>query len=403
MLSESKIRPDDRSKFRHVAEIYPVPVIREMVIENISSTIVDIPTTRIHKLSNTQIQHQSYVIVCVTLANGATGYGEAATLGGPRWAEESVESIKAVIDFYLAPVLSGECASQIEKCALKMHAAATRNYAAKSAIESALFDAVGKTLSLPASVLMGGSVRRSIPLTWALASGDADQEIDESKIKIARRQARHFKIKFGFMSPEDDIVRLRRIVDALPADTRIIVDVNQGWSEATAIKWLPALVELNVSLIEQPLPASQPEALARVARRIDVPILVDEGTFTLQEIARAGFSGAGSVLSLKLVKSGGLLEMKRAAAVASANGMQLYGGCLLESGIGAAAHLSAFSTLPRLEWGTEQFGPMILENDLVSPGISYENFEVKCPEGPGLGITVAENFLKDYSRKGIGR
>ena len=245
-------------------------------------------------------------------------------------------------------------------------------------------------------------MRRSIPTIWALASGDADQEIEEAKLKIERRQFKQFKIKFGFLKPADDIARLRKILDALPIRTRIIVDVNQAWSEADAIRWFPALEELNISLIEQPLPASQPEALARVAKRIQVPVMVDEGAFTLDEIRRAGTLGSGSVLSLKLVKSGGFLEMKRAAGVANACGMQLYGGCLLESGIGAAAHLSVFSTLPNLDWGTEQFGPLILENDLVSSGIIYENFEIVCPDSPGLGISVSSEQLENYSRKGAG-
>lgn len=374
----------------------------EMVIAQIDCTIVDVPTTRAHKLSNTQVSHQSYVIVCITLKNGQVGYGEAATLGGPRWAEESVESIKAVIDRYFSPVLLGECAGSFEKCALKMQSAAKRNFSAKAAVESALYDAVGKTLFLPASMLMGGAVRGTIPAVWALASGDADQEIEEAKLKIERRQFKQFKIKFGFLKQADDIARLRKIVDALPIHTRIIVDVNQAWSEADAINWFPALAELNISLIEQPLPASQPEALARVAKRIQVPIMVDEGAFTLDEIRRAGTLGSGSVLSLKLVKSGGLLEMKRAAAVANACGMQLYGGCLLESGIGAAAHLSVFSTLPNLDWGTEQFGPLILENDLIRSGITYENFEIVCPGSPGLGISVSNEFIQDYSRLNIG-
>lgn len=386
--------------FQDVSEFTAAISPRDMAIENIQSKILDVPTTRLHKLSNTRLRHQSYVMVSVTLKNGITGYGEASTLGGPRWAEESVESIKAAIDIYLAPVIRGEIASGFEKCALLMGAAATRNYSAKSAIEAALYDAVGKTLSMPASALLGGAVRQSIPVIWALASGDADQEIEEAKLKLERRQMRDFKIKFGFLSPQDDIARLRKIVDALPDTTRFVVDVNQGWSEATAIQYLPALAELNVALIEQPLPASQVEALARIASRIDIPVLIDEGAFTLQEIRRAGVSGAGSVLSLKLVKSGGLMELKRAAGVASSCGMQLYGGCLLESGIGVSAHMAVYSTLPALEWGTEHFGPLILQNDLVSSGIVYENFDIKCPTGPGLGVTIAEDVVREYTRKG---
>jgi muconate cycloisomerase len=102
---------------------------------------------------------------------------------------------------------------------------------------------------------------------------------------------------------------------------------------------------------------------------------------------------------LKLVKSGGLQEMKRAAAVASAFGMELYGGCLLESSIGAAAHLATFATLPHLEWGCEHFGPRILMSDLAQ-GLCFRDFHVEIPAGPGLGITPEMDALKDATRKG---
>jgi muconate cycloisomerase len=128
--------------------------------------------------------------------------------------------------------------------------------------------------------------------------------------------------------------------------------------------------------------------------------MVDEAVFTSADIVRAGHAGAGSVISLKLVKSGGLLELKRAAAVASAVGMELYGGCLLESGIGAAAHLAVFSTLPKMVWGTEQFGPKILVDDLVLEGPSYRNFEVHLPDAPGLGLVLDEDRIKHLTRAG---
>jgi len=371
---------------------------RDHAIRSISSVIIDAPTVRRHKLSNTEISHQGFVLVRVILENGVEGYGEASTLGGPRWAEESVESIKAAIDAYLAPGLIGRPAGLFEDNALRMSKAASRNNAAKAAIESALFDAVGKSLGLSATALLGGSVRNSFPIIWALASGDAGQEIEEAKGKIDRAEHRIFKIKLGFADPKSDVARLTRIREALGPDVDIIVDVNQAWSEATAMRWLPAFNELAISLIEQPLPSAQVDQLGRVAARTNIPIMVDEAVFSSADIVRAGQAGAGTVLSLKLVKSGGLLEMKRAAAVATAMGMELYGGCLLESGIGAAAHLAVFSTLPKLEWGTEQFGPKILVNDLVIQGPIYRNFEVHMPEGPGFGLILDEDRIRSLSR-----
>lgn len=80
---------------------------RDLAIATLHSRIVDVPTRRRHKLSQTSVTAQSYVIVQLRLANGAEGIGEAATLGGPRWSEESVEAIKANIDTYLAPAILG--------------------------------------------------------------------------------------------------------------------------------------------------------------------------------------------------------------------------------------------------------------------------------------------------------
>jgi muconate cycloisomerase len=213
------------------------------------------------------------------------------------------------------------------------------------------------------------------------------------------REHRDFKIKFGFNRPEEDLKRLQVLRQGLGDGVRLIVDVNQGWSEAQCIRFMPALAELKVALVEQPVPAAQLETMARVAARSPIPLLVDEAAFSNEEIARAAAMGCGSVYSLKLVKSGGLFELKRAAAVASAHGLELYGGCLLESSIGAAAHLAAFATLPKLEWGSEHFGPRILVEDLVTESLRFEEFEICVPEGPGLGVEVDEDKIRAFARK----
>lgn len=372
---------------------------RRTAISAIATRILDCPTTRRHKLSNTEVTHQSFVNVEVTLADGTIGYGEASTLGGPRWAEESVEAIKANIDTYLTPELLGASALAFEANALRMRKAVSRNASARAAVESALFDAAGKALDLSASQLLGGAVRDRIEVLWALASGDADQEIEEAHRKLAAREHRRFKIKLGFYEPAQDMIRLRKIMAAMPEGTEMVVDVNQAWTEATAIRYLPELSEMNIALIEQPLKPGLIAATARIAARSPIPIMTDEAAFTTREIVQNAAVAAGSVYSLKLVKSGGLLELKRAAGVANAFGMELYGGCLLESGIGAAAHLAVFATLPELEWGCEHFGPRILGRDLTSAGLTFRDFHIELPTGPGLGITVDHDALRDATRR----
>lgn len=372
---------------------------RDTRIRSIAATIIEAPTVRRHKLSNTEISYQGFVLIRVQLENGVFGIGEASTLGGPRWAEESVESIHAAIEAYLAPALIGQNAMLFEANAVRMSKAATRNFAAKAAVETALFDAVGQTLGLPVSALLGGQVRDRIGVIWALASGDAGQELEEAREKLRLRQHRDFKIKLGFNTPEVDIKRLQHLRAGLGDEVKLIVDVNQAWSEALCIRLFPALEELGIDLIEQPVPASQREAMARVAARTRIPILIDEAAFTNTELASTAALACGSVYSLKLVKSGGLLELKRAAGIAQAFGIELYGGCLLESSIGAAAHMAVFSTLPRLEWGSEHFGPRILVEDLVATPLIFNEFEIQVPSGPGLGVTLDEDKVRFMARK----
>jgi len=371
---------------------------RDLAIASIRTTIVDVPTVRRHELSSLSVTAQSYVIVELRLANGAEGIGEAATLGGPRWSEESVESIKATIDTYLAPALIGSPADRFEAARIRMDAAAKRNNAAKAAIESALFDAVGKTLGVPAVQLLGGAVRESFPVLWTLASGDAVQEIEEAEKKLAARLHDTFKVKIGARSPEADIARLRRLAGALAGRASLIVDANQAWDETTAQRCLPVLAELGVRLVEQPLPSWNLAGTARLRARSTVPLMADECVFSAHDMLEVARAGAADVVSLKLVKHGGLLATRDVAAMAAAAGIGLYGGCLLESSIGAAAHLQVFAGLRELAWGCEHFGPQILVDDLVEEPLRLGDFRIHLPAGSGLGVTLDQDKLHRYAR-----
>jgi len=376
----------------------PADLRRDIAILSIGSTIVDVPTVRRHELSSLSLTAQSYVIVELRLANGVEGIGEAATLGGPRWSEESVEGIKATIDAYLAPALVGLPANRFEAVRARMDEAAKRNNAAKGAIDSALFDAVGKTLGVPAVQLLGGAVRESVPVLWTLASGDAGQEIEEAEKKLAARLHDTFKVKIGAQAPEADMARMRRLAGALNGRACLIVDANQAWDETTALRCLPVLSELGVRLVEQPLPAWNLAGMARLRSRSAVPLMADECVFSVHDMLDVARAGAADVVSLKLVKHGGLLATRNVAAVADAAGIGLYGGCLLESSIGAAAHLQVFAGLRELAWGCEHFGPQILTGDLVAEPLRFSDFHIHLPTGPGLGVTLDPDQLRRYAR-----
>ena len=378
---------------------YDTALRRDFAVHSVATTIVDVPTVRKHKLSNTSVTAQSYVIVQLRLENGVIGIGEAATLGGPRWSEESVEAIKGNIDTYLAPVLIGLRADRFAAAGVAMDSAAQRNNAAKAALETALFDAVGKTVGLPIAALLGGIVRDRIPVLWTLASGDPVQETEEAERKLAARLHRTFKVKIGAQTPAADMARLAHLVRALGDRAALIVDANQAWDETVSRRCLQQLQELGVALVEQPLPAWNVAGMGRLrATAGGPPLLADECVFTAHDMMAVAAASAADAVSLKLVKHGGLLGLCRVAAVAEAAGIGLYGGCLLESSIGAAAHLQAFATLRELAWGCEHFGPQILSDDLVTEPLRFEDFDVHLPTGPGLGVMLDEDKLRRFAR-----
>jgi muconate cycloisomerase len=372
---------------------------RDLTIASVRSTIVDVPTVRGHKLSQTSITAQSYLIVQIRLANAAEGVGEAATLGGPRWSEESVEAMKANVDSYLGPAIVGLPADRFEAAAMRLDQAAKRNNAAKAAIETALFDAVGKTLDLPAAALLGGAVRDRFPVLWTLASGNPAQEVEEAEQKIAARLHRTFKVKVGAQLPEADMARMRHLARALEGRAELIVDANQAWDETVSASCLPQLSEMGVRLVEQPVPAWNIGAMARLrARPGTPPLLADECVFDPHDMLAVAAAAAADAVSLKLVKHGGLLGVRKVASIAEAAGIGLYGGCLLESSVGAAAHLQVFATFRELAWGCEHFGPQILTGEFVAEPLRFADFHVHLPPGPGIGVILDQDRMRHYAR-----
>lgn len=368
------------------------------LIESIETLLVDLPTIRPHKLSMTTMACQTMVIVRLRDSDGIEGLGEGTTIGGLAYGPESPESIKRNIDSYLAPLLIGQPAENINALRARLARHARGNMIAKSALETALLDAQGKRLGLPVSALLGGARQTHLPVLWTLASGDTRKDIDEAFQRLEERRHVDFKLKIGANPVDQDVAHVAAIKEALGDRASVRVDVNQAWDEATAIRGISALQDAGIALIEQAIPAREHAGLIRLANRFEVPMLADEAVQDARDgldLVAGGFSGA---FALKIAKSGGLFGVQELAHVAQAAGIGLYGGTLLEGTIGTAASLHAWAVMPEMTWGTEMFGPLLLKDDIVVKPLDYHDFGVDLPQGPGLGITLDEDKLAHYSR-----
>jgi len=367
-------------------------------ITSVEAILVDLPTIRAHQLAMATMQQQTLVIVRLRSSDGIEGIGEATTIGGLSYGEESPEGIKLTIDTYLAPAIVGHDATNINDAMLKLNKIARGNRFAKCAIETALLDAQGKRLGVPLSTLLGGAVRKTLPVLWTLASGDTQRDIEEAEMLLAERRHNTFKLKIGRRSVRNDVAHVSKIKTSLGERAKVTVDVNQAWNEVDAALGIEALEAAGVDLIEQPTPREQRGALARLAARFIVPIMADEAVTGPEDALELVRGACADVFALKIAKSGGIYAMMRTAAIADAAGVSLYGGTMLEGSIGSIASAHGFSALPQLAWGTELFGPLLLKDDIVTTRPLYRDFDLHMPEGPGLGLHIDEEKLAFYRR-----
>lgn len=368
------------------------------LIERIETTIVDLPLKRIHKFSATTINSKSFVIVQIFTNNGIVGIGEATTPGGPWWAGEAVETIKVMIDSYLAPTLIGEDALQIDTLLQKMDAVAANNTFAKAAIEIALFDIKGQALDQPVYKLFGGLARESMPLKWPLAQGNAKADLEEAETLMSSNTAQEFKVKMGYMTPEDDVNYIGALCKGLNNKASLLGDLNAAWDELTTQKYLPVLAEHGLAMLEQPIAACHYEALARIREASTIPILADESVFSARDVNDIHNYNSADMLSLKMFKHGGLTRTNHIAEIAAAKGIACYAGTFLESSIGTAAYMQLLAAQDSINGGNELVGPIWLADDIVEESVQYKDNHIWVNHGPGLGVRLDQDKLSHYRR-----
>lgn len=355
-----------------------------LTIDRIEAIPLRVPTIRPHHLAFATVAEMDIVLVAVSAA-GITGYGEAATIGGPRWGDESPEGIAAVVSRYLAEALLGEDAANLSAIEERLARAVRGNGFARSAVSLAIHDLVARARDVRLADLLGGALVEAIPLAWTLASGDTARDIEEAERMLALRRHRDFKIKVGARAAAEDLRHLAALGSALADRASLRIDVNQAWDEPTALRCLPALQEMGISLVEQPLPAWNLSGMARLSARGGPVVMADEGIATPQDALRHAKEAACGAVALKPAKHGGVAGTRQVAAIARAAGLGLYGGTMLEGTLGTLGSAHLFATLGPLAWGSELFGPLLLAEPISATPLRVADFALHLPEGPGIG------------------
>ncbi|MEL7174941.1 MAG: muconate cycloisomerase family protein [Pseudomonadota bacterium] len=369
-------------------------------IDQIETLILDIPTIRGHVLSMATMRTQTAVLVRVKFSDGSEGIGEGTTIGGLSYGPESPEGIQSAIETYIAPALLGRNGDDVNGAIQLIDKLVKGNRIAKTAVEIALWDGLGKRLGVPVSQLFGGAVHERLPVAWTLASGNSETDIAEAHELIETRRHNIFKLKIGKRSVREDVEHVARIKDAVGDAASVRVDINTAWSLQEARWGLKGLQEARCELVEQPVPARYRRAMSELAKGYEIAVMADEALNGPEDALEVASVHGADVFAVKIGQSGGLKRASEVIAIGQAAGLGLYGGTMLETGLSTAAALQLFSTVENLAWGTELFGPLLLTEDILAEPIIYRDFCVVVPKGVGIGATLDPDKINFFRRDG---
>ncbi|HUZ82070.1 MAG TPA: enolase C-terminal domain-like protein [Gaiellaceae bacterium] len=331
-----------------------------------------------------------YALVRIETDEGVTGIGEAqADIG---FFGNSLEELCAAIDLYLGPQLLGR--DPFDREHLLDLLDYRENSCARSGIDLALHDLMGRALGVPVSTLLGGAHRRRIQVAIEVAGG-APQDMAARCTSLVARGVRVFKPKIGG-HVEADVERLSAIREAVGPEVILRADANQGYNAKDAIR-LCRLAEqagVGLDLLEQPVAAWDLAGMALVRASVDTPIEADESCYTVHDAIQIVRHGAADVLNVKLAKAGGLYTAKKIAAIAEAAGLRCVIGTSFGLGVEVAAklHLAA-STMHIVD--AVEFTELVVHEPLIEQPASgplalpLRDGCLDVPTGPGLGVELA--------------
>lgn len=379
----------------HVRPSNESTVAGALKIEEIQAFPLRIPFRKTARIAYSEYQSCESILVKIKAGN-FVGYGEALT--DPAFMGETMESILYAIKNYLGPAVLGTNPFALTEIHHKMDAALVKNTTAKAAIDIACVDIAGRATGQPACDILGGDLRSRIFEVPEILLGPL-HEVVESCEQAVDRGVTCLKVKVG-EGYNEDVEKLKRIREAVGNDVEIRLDANQGWRDYwTAFKTIRRLQRYDVSLMEQPLPADDLEGSAKLRKATYVPIMLDESIHDVSDVLSAIRLKACDVISLKVMKVGGLMRTRELVELCSAHGMPCHLGSSWETEVGWAANLSLIKALPGIKlwdayspteiyWGTNaSIGTPI--RSLLKNGVRV----VEPPRGPGLGVSIDDNAV----------
>lgn len=342
---------------------------------------------------NGPIAEREGILIALEDSDGRIGLGDAAPL--PGFGLETVGSSAAALRSAARRLIGLLAESYLEGAAnLPFLAPVAATPAARHAIDLALFDLAARGAEQPTAVLLGGAGALAEVPANAVVPRVAPGRAAALAREALASGARTLKLKVGGAPLAEDLARVRAVREEAGDGVAIRLDANQAWSEEEARLALAALRVYEIEYVEQPVPASNVAALARLRRDGGIPLAADESVSDLRAARRVLDAGAADVLVLKPMVLGGLYAARQIAALAAERGVAVVVTSLVESAVGRTGALHLAASLGPTPYAHGVATGSALAEDVAEAPV-MEHGVLRLPPGPGLGIAVDPARWKD--------
>jgi len=358
-----------------------------MKIEAITLREVQMPLVQFFETSFGRTYSRRILLLTVH-SDGANGWAECVAAEDPYYSSEWIETAWPTIKHHLAPAILGrDLQSAAETVSLM--AKVREHRMAKAALENAVWDLEAQRKQQPLWKLLGGTLSE-IQCGVSIGIQDSiEQLINKVETELATGY-RRIKLK---VKPGWDLNILERVRSRWP-DILLSCDANAAYTMDHASHLL-AFDQFKLLMIEQPLWTDDLHFHARLQKKLKTAICLDESICSARDACTAVEIGACRIINIKVGRVGGFSEAKRIHDICQGNGIPVWCGGMLESGIGRA-HNVALSTLPNFRLpGDVSASKRYWKEDIVDPEVTVSSEgTIRINDDAGTGYRVREDLIE---------
>lgn len=366
-------------------------------IESVSVCAASVPLDRVTSFATRTVSTRHYGLVKVRSTDGVEGIGFCYV------GSAAGELFTVAVEQLLAPVLIGEDSYAVEGLWQKMYqesllqGRAGTVMRALSALDTALWDLNARAQQLPLHKLLGAVHLESVP---AYASGGyylegkTPQMLGDEMASYVEMGFRAVKMKAGRLSPREEEARVRAAREAVGPDVELMLDINNGWTDATeALQYVRRIEQYDPYFIEEPFSPDDIDNHARLAKLTRVPIVTGEigyGRWYHKELLD---KGGAAILQTDAAVCGGISEWRRIAATAASYGVTMCPHWFHD------VHAPLVAATPNARYVEFFWDDQVLNfRRLIDRQLTQRNGRIVLHDAPGLGFGFDESAVARYGQ-----